>query len=52
MESLFAELVSNGILQKCPQTHIQDYLGCYSYMGATLEKANIIPDPSMAQVSC
>ena len=50
IESLFAELVSNGILQPCPHVHIRDYLGCSSYMAATLEKANIIPDPSMAQV--
>lgn len=33
-----------------PQVHIQDYLGCAGYMGATLDKAGIIPDPSMAQV--
>jgi hypothetical protein len=50
MESLYAELVSNGILVPVPPVHIQDYLGAYSYMGATLEKAGIIPDPSMAQV--
>jgi hypothetical protein len=29
---------------------LADYLGGYS-MGATLEKAGIIPDPSLAQVS-
>jgi hypothetical protein len=50
MESLYAELVSNGILVPVAPVHIQDYLGAYSYMGATLEKAGIIPDPSMAQV--
>ncbi len=49
IESLFAELVSNGILQQCPHVHVRDYLGSSSYMAATLEKANIIPDPSMAQ---
>ncbi|KAG2497810.1 hypothetical protein HYH03_004081 [Edaphochlamys debaryana] len=50
IESLFAELVSNGILQQCPHVHVRDYLGSSSFMAATLEKANIIPDPSMAQV--
>lgn len=29
---------------------LADYLGGYSFMGATLEKAGIIPDPSLAQV--
>ena len=52
MESLFAELVSNGIIQPVPSMHINDYLGSFSYMGSTLEKAGIIPDPSMAQVGC
>lgn len=50
IESLFAELVSNGILQQCPHVHVRDYLGSSSFMAATLEKANIIPDPSMAQI--
>jgi hypothetical protein len=38
IESLFAELVSNGILQPCPHVHVRDYIGCSSYMQATLEK--------------
>lgn len=50
IESLFAELVSNGILRPVPHVHVRDYLGSPSYVAATLEKANIIPDPSMAQV--
>lgn len=50
IESLFAELVSNGILVPCPHVHVRDYLGSSSYMQATLEKANLIPDPSMAQI--
>lgn len=52
MESLFAELASNGVLTAPPKVELADYLGGYSYMGATLEKAGIIPDPSMAQVGC
>lgn len=50
IESLFAELVSNGILQPCPHVHVRDYMGSSSYMQATLEKAGVIPDPSMAQI--
>ena len=51
MESLFAELASNGVLTRIPRVELADYLGGYSYMGATLEKAGIIPDPSLAQAS-
>ena len=50
IESLFAELVSNGILVPCPHVHVRDYLGSTSFMQATLEKAAVIPDPSMAQI--
>ncbi|KAK3245248.1 hypothetical protein CYMTET_45172 [Cymbomonas tetramitiformis] len=50
MESLYAELVSNNIIQPIPKAKVQDYLGGFNYLGATLEKASIIPDPSMAQV--
>ena len=42
--------VSNGILVPCPHVHVRDYLGSTSFMQATLEKANVIPDPSMSQV--
>lgn len=38
IESLFAELVSNGILQPCPHAHVRDYLGSPAFMQATLEK--------------
>jgi len=47
---LFAELVSNGILVPCPHVHVRDYMGSSSFMQATLEKANAIPDPSMSQI--
>lgn len=47
---MFAELVSNGILVPCPHVHVRDYLGSTSFMQATLEKANVIPDPSMSQI--
>lgn len=50
MESLFAELVSNGILRRTPSSTIQDYLGASGLMGSTLEAAGLLPDASMAQV--
>jgi hypothetical protein len=49
MESLYAELVSNGALVRPHPAHVQDYIGAAGYVGATLERAGIIPDPSMAQ---
>ncbi|KAI8469151.1 MAG: hypothetical protein J3K34DRAFT_514240 [Monoraphidium minutum] len=50
MESLYAELVSNGVLVRVPPAHMADYLGAHGFMGATLDKAGIVPDPSMAQI--
>jgi hypothetical protein len=50
VESLYAELVSNGIVQPCPPRGFGEYVGAYSYLGTTLEKADIRPDPSIAQV--
>ena len=32
------------------QVHVADYLGATHFIGATLERAGIVPDPSMAQV--
>lgn len=49
-ESLYAELVSNGIVQPCPPRGFAEFVGAYSYLGTTLEKADIRPDPSLAQV--
>jgi len=50
LESLYAELVSNKIIQAIPARTIGDYVGDFNYLGATLEKAGIVPDASMAQV--
>lgn len=50
MESLFAELAANKVLGTLPRAELGEYLGGGGYMGATLEKAGIIPEPSMAQV--
>jgi hypothetical protein len=43
IESLFAELVSNGILQPCPHVHVRDFVGSSSFMQATLEKVRHRP---------
>lgn len=50
MESLFAELAANNVLGTLPRAELAEYLGGGGYMGATLEKAGLIPEPSMAQV--
>lgn len=50
MESLYAELVSNGIIQKSLPIHIHDYLGAFNFLGATLNKAGILADPSFSQI--
>jgi hypothetical protein len=42
--------VSNNIIQPIPKVGVQDFLGGFNYLGATLEKANIIPDASLSQV--
>eukprot|EP00959_Pyramimonas_sp_CCMP1952_P001617 33278-Pyramimonas_sp.AAC.1 len=49
MESLYAELVSNNVIQPIPKTSMKDFVGGFNYLGATLEKANIIPDASLSQ---
>lgn len=50
MESLFAELASNGVLAPLPRAELADFLGGLSLLGATLERAGVIPDASLAQV--
>ena len=50
IESLFAELVSSGILQACPPHTLDAYVGCSNFLAATLEKAGATPGPSPANV--
>lgn len=50
IESLYAELVSTGIVQQPGRAAIEDYVGGFNFLGATLDKAGLKPDPSMAQV--
>jgi hypothetical protein len=50
MENLYATLVSNNIIQPVPPNTMRDFVGGFNYLGATLEKAGIVPDASLAQV--
>lgn len=40
----------SGSTPRLMQVYISDYLGSTHFIGATLERAGIVPDPSMAQV--
>lgn len=50
IESLYEELVKEGILVQYPKTPLKDYVGEYSYLGTTLRQANIEPMPSLSDV--
>ncbi|KAL5266277.1 hypothetical protein ACHWQZ_G003637 [Mnemiopsis leidyi] len=50
IESLYEELVKEGILVQYPKVKISDYMGEYSYLGTTLRQANIEPMPSLSDV--
>ena len=50
MDSLYEELVREGILIRAAKFALQDYLGDYSYLGTTLRTANIEPMPSLSDV--
>ena len=50
MDSIYSELVNEGILVKPNNVHISDYIGEYSFLGTTLRQANIEPMPSLSDV--
>ena len=50
MESLYEELVMQGIIVRSPQIRLADFEGEYSYLGTTLRQANIEPMPSLSDV--
>ena len=50
MESIFAELVNENILQKCPPAKIADFLGDANHLFGTMDKANVVADPSWSQI--
>uniref|UniRef100_A0AAY4BCR0 ATPase AAA-type core domain-containing protein n=1 Tax=Denticeps clupeoides TaxID=299321 RepID=A0AAY4BCR0_9TELE len=50
VESLYQELVKEGLLKKAEDIKLQDYLGDYSYLGTTLRQNDIEPMPSLSDV--
>jgi len=50
IESLYQELVTEGIIVRHPKTMLTDFEGEYSYLGTTLRQANIEPMPSLSDV--
>ncbi|KAM9483755.1 LOW QUALITY PROTEIN: dynein regulatory complex protein 11 [Clarias gariepinus] len=50
IESIFEELVLEGILIQPMTVKLSDYLGEYSYLGTSLRQADIEPMPSLSDV--
>uniref|UniRef100_A0A8D0E7B9 IQ motif containing with AAA domain 1 n=1 Tax=Salvator merianae TaxID=96440 RepID=A0A8D0E7B9_SALMN len=50
IDSLYQELVEEGILIKAKKVKLSDYVGEYSYLGTTLRQVNIEPMPSLTDV--
>jgi len=50
IESLYEELVSEGIIVRPSKVSLADYVGEYSFLGTTLRQANIEPMPSLTDV--
>jgi len=50
IESLYEELVTEGIIVRHPKVGLHEYEGEYSYLGTTLRQANIEPQPSLSDV--
>uniref|UniRef100_A0A8B9CWQ3 IQ motif containing with AAA domain 1 n=1 Tax=Anser brachyrhynchus TaxID=132585 RepID=A0A8B9CWQ3_9AVES len=50
IDSLYRELVEEGVLIKPKTVYLSDYIGEYSYLGTTLRQVDIEPVPSLADV--
>ncbi|KAM5155874.1 dynein regulatory complex protein 11 [Callospermophilus lateralis] len=50
IESLFKELVEEGLLIQARKVNLSDYIGEYSYLGTTLRHVSIEPMPSLLDV--
>ncbi|XP_057278560.1 dynein regulatory complex protein 11 [Pezoporus wallicus] len=50
IDSLYKELVEEGLLIKAKTVNLSDYVGEYSYLGTTLQQADREPMPSLADV--
>ncbi|XP_004417607.1 PREDICTED: IQ and AAA domain-containing protein 1-like, partial [Odobenus rosmarus divergens] len=50
IESLYKELVEEGLLIQALKVNLSDYIGEYSYLGTTLRQVSIEPMPSLLDV--
>ncbi|XP_057600319.1 dynein regulatory complex protein 11 isoform X3 [Hippopotamus amphibius kiboko] len=50
LESLYKELVEEGLLIQALKVNLSDYIGEYSYLGTTLRQLSIEPMPSLLDV--
>ncbi|KAM4024299.1 dynein regulatory complex protein 11 isoform 2-T2 [Anomaloglossus baeobatrachus] len=50
IDSLYEELVTEGLLIKPKPVTLSDFIGEYSYLGTTLRQADIEPMPSLSDV--
>ncbi|KAJ8276938.1 hypothetical protein GJAV_G00069570 [Gymnothorax javanicus] len=50
IQSLFQELVEQGLLKQAEAINLKDYLGDFSYLGTTLRQTDIEPMPSLSDV--
>ncbi|KAG8506504.1 LOW QUALITY PROTEIN: Dynein regulatory complex protein 11, partial [Galemys pyrenaicus] len=50
IESLYQELVEEGLLIQNPKVHLSDYIGEYCYLGTTLRRVAVEPMPSLQDV--
>nr|XP_023688535.1 IQ and AAA domain-containing protein 1 [Paramormyrops kingsleyae] len=50
IESLFHELVEQGLLKQSKAVRLEDYIGEYNYLGTTLRQTDIEPMPSLSDV--
>ncbi|PNJ35008.1 IQCA1 isoform 2, partial [Pongo abelii] len=50
IESLYKELVEEGLLIPALKVNLSDYIGEYSYLGTTLRQVSIEPMPSLLDV--
>ncbi|XP_055147042.1 dynein regulatory complex protein 11 isoform X6 [Symphalangus syndactylus] len=50
IESLYKELVEEGLLIQALKVNLSDYIGDYSYLGTTLRQVSIEPMPSLLDV--
>ncbi|XP_021021555.1 dynein regulatory complex protein 11 [Mus caroli] len=50
IESLYQELVEEGLLVQALKVNLSDYIGEYSYLGTTLRQVAIEPMPSLLDV--